>query len=181
MACLEPRLIAFVLCVLPALAASQEREPSTLHDYSLNANRDLPIRCWKGQLERAPGKTVGELFGDAWPAQPEPVTPDAHSRARLKSVHVGREKLRGLPTQSGVVVAAVLVDAEGKALRVEPLCATTEGFDIAVKRMYSRGEYVPATVNGKPVVSVAGIIQRFDCGQKEGCRIGKRSDAPDRE
>ncbi|MFT4179217.1 MAG: hypothetical protein QM612_07105 [Thermomonas sp.] len=169
---------ALALSMLPALSAAQEKEPSTIRDYSLNANRDLPIRCWKGQLARAPGKTMGELFGDAWPAQPEPAAPDAHSRARLKSLRVGREKLRGLPMQSGLVVAAVLVDAEGKALKVEPLCATTEGFDMAVKRIYLRAEYVPATVNGKPVTSVAGIIQRFDCAQNEGCRIATRADAP---
>ena len=170
---------ALTLCMQPMLAMSQEKEPSTILDYSLNANRDAPIRCWRGQLERAPGKTMGELFGGDWPVQPEPATPEAHSKARLKSLHVGSGKLRGLPTQDGLVVVAVLVDAEGKPLKVEPLCATTDGYDIAVKRMYSRAEYMPAMVNGKPIVSVAGIIQRFSCGQKEGCRIGKRGNSRD--
>lgn len=181
MADLKTAGCALMLCLLPALAFSQEREPSTLHDYSLNVNRDVPIRCWKGQLERAPGKTMGDLFGDAWPAQPEPAGPDAHSRARLKSLQVRRELLRGLPTQSGLVVVAVLVDTDGKPLKVEPLCATTGGFDKAVKRIYSHAEFVPATVNGKPIVSVAGLIQHFECGQQEGCRIGPRSEARDND
>ena len=169
--------LLLALCLLPALGSAQEKEPSTIHDYSLNANRDLPITCWKGQLERAPGKTMGELFGDAWPVQPEPATPDAHSKARLKSIPSISGILRGLPTQSGLVVAAVLVDAEGGALKVEPLCATTEGFDMAVKRLYSRARFVPATVNGEPIISVVGVVQHFECGRKEGCRIKVRAKA----
>ena len=82
-----------------------------------------------------------------------------------------------MPTQSGLVVAAVLVDAEGGALKVEPLCATTEGFDMAVKRLYSRARFVPATVNGEPIVSVVGVVQHFECGRKEGCRIKVRAKA----
>jgi hypothetical protein len=174
-------MLASMLCALPMPTPAQEKEPSTILDYSLNANRHVPVRCWKGQLERVSGKTMGDVFGDLWPVQPDPATPGAHARPRLKSLHVASAKLRGLPTQSGVVVAAVLVGADGKPIKVETLCATTEGFDIAVKRMYARAEFVPATVDGKPIVSVAGIVQRFSCGQKEGCRIGKPRDALDND
>ena len=174
-------MLASMLCALPMPTSAQEKEPSTILDYSLNVNRHVPVRCWKGQLERVSGKTMGDVFGDAWPPQPEPVGPDAHSRAHLKSLQVRRELLRGLPTQSGLVVVAVLVDTDGKPLKVEPLCATTGGFDKAVKRIYSHAEFVPATVNGKPVVSVAGLIQHFECGQQEGCRIGTRSEAWDND
>ena len=33
--------LLLALCLLPALGSAQEKEPSTIHDYSLNANRDL--------------------------------------------------------------------------------------------------------------------------------------------
>jgi hypothetical protein len=169
--------VLVALCVLAGAPSAQEREPSTILDYSVNANRDLPIRCWTGQLEREPGKTMGELFGDAWPLQPEPLEAEAHTGARLASqLTVPASVLRGLPPQDGVVVAAVLVSATGEPLKVEPLCATTKGFDVAVKRILSRARYTPAIINGQPVTSVAGVVHRFSCGQPEGCRVGTRDE-----
>lgn len=148
-------------CAMPSLVGAQDITLSSRRDHSLNVNRDIPIACKEGDLERMPDKTMGQVFGDAWPVQLDPTTPAAHTRARMLATTFRADMMRGLPPQPGMVVAAVLVDGKGKALRVEPLCATDEGYDVVTKRLLLRAKYQPATINGHAVVSVAMVVSRF--------------------
>jgi hypothetical protein len=153
--------LAVLLGVAPVVPSASEAGLSSRRDHSLNVNRDLPIACKPGDLQRMPSKTMGEAFGVQWPAQPEPETPLAHVEARLLAVKVPAGMTRGLPPQSGLVVAAVLVDGQGKALKVVPICATDEGYDVATTRILMRGTYQPATVNAQPITSVAMVVYRY--------------------
>ena len=147
--------LAVLLVVAPVLLSASETVWSSRRDHSLNANRDLPIACKPGDLERLPGKTMGEVFGAQWPAQPEPETPQAHGEARLLAAQFTPGMTRGLPPQPGLVISAVLVDSHGKALKVVPVCATGEGYDVATKRLLMRGKYQPAMVNAQPIISMS--------------------------
>jgi hypothetical protein len=153
--------LAVLLGVVPVLLSANEAQRSSWRDHSLNVNRDLPIACKPGDLERMPGKSMGEVFGAQWPAQPEPQTPQAHSKARLLAVQASSGMTRGLPPQPGMVIAAVLVDGHGKAMKVVPICATDEGYDVATTRLLMRGKYQPATVDAQPIISVAMVVFRY--------------------
>jgi len=160
--------IALLCCLAPLLASADEAGLTSRRDHSLNLNRDLPITCKQGDIERFPGKTMGEVFGDAWPVQPEPATPQAHTEAKLIAVQFSQGATRGLPPQPGLVVTAVLVDGTGKALEVVPVCATDEGYDVATKRQLVRAKYQPATVNAQPITSVAVVISRYRNSMYQG-------------
>lgn len=153
--------LALLACAVSMPAGAHEAELTSRRDHSLNVNRDLPIVCKRGDIERVPGKSMGEVFGDAWPAQPEPSAPQAHAKARMTAVRFNASTNRGLPPQSGMVIAAVLVDAAGKALSVVPVCATDEGYDMATKRLLMRAVYRPATIDEQPITSVAIVIARY--------------------
>lgn len=161
--------LVLLMGVLPLFANANEGELTTSRrDHSLNANRDLPITCKPGDIERVPGKSMAELFGAAWPAQPEPAEPQAHAEAKMKAVGVNRSATRGLPPQPGLVVAAVLVDSNGKALDVVPVCVTDGGYDMVTKRLLMRASYQPATVNGQPIISVAMVVSRYQGSAYQG-------------
>ena len=49
----------------------------------------------------------------------------------------------------------------GKALKVVPVCATGEGYDVATKRLLMRGKYQPAMVNAQPIISVAMVVSSY--------------------
>lgn len=153
--------LALALCAVPMFAAAEPDERTSHRDHSLNANRDLPITCKPGDIERVPGKSMGEVFGDVWPAQPEPAEPQAHTAAKMAAIQFDRSMSRGLPPQPGLVVAAVLVDGSGKALEVVPICATDDGYDVVTKRLLMRAKYQPATVNAQPITSVAMVVSRY--------------------
>lgn len=153
--------LALLSCMVALQARAGEAELTSRRDHSLNANRDLPITCKQGDLERVPGRTMGQVFGDAWPVQPEPVSPQAHEEARVLAIQSNPAMTRGLPPQPGLVVAAVLVDSTGKTLDVVPVCATDEGYDVVTKRLLMRARYQPATVNAQPITSVAMVIARY--------------------
>lgn len=153
--------LALLFCMVSLQAYAEEAELTSRRDHSLNANRDLPITCKQGDLERVPGRTLGQVFGDAWPVQPEPASPQAHEAARVLAVQSNPALTRGLPPQPGLVVAAVLVDSTGKALDVVPVCATDEGYDVVTKRLLTRARYRPATVNAQPITSVAMVVSRY--------------------
>ncbi len=154
--------LLLIMGALPLLAWGQEEASlSSRRDHSLNVNRNLPITCKSGDLERRPGRSMAEVFGHAWPMQPEPATAGAHTRARMIATQFRPGVMRGLPPQPGMVIAAVLVDGKGKALAVEPLCATDEGYDVVTRRLLMRAKYQPATVNGREVVSVAMVVSRY--------------------
>lgn len=153
-------MVLVLTAMLPAVSA-QEGELTSRRDHSLNVNRDLPILCKAGDLERRPGQSMGQVFGDAWPLQPEPSVPEGHAEAKMTGIQFDQATMRGLPSQPGLVIAAVLVDRKGKALGVEPLCATDEGYDVATKRLLMRARYRPATVDGRPIISVAMVVARY--------------------
>jgi hypothetical protein len=127
--------------------------------------RDAPIVCKEGDLERRGGLSLGQVFGQDWPRQPAP----AVSGVRARSVTPGKMVWpRGMEGKTGLVVVAVLVGADGKPLRAEPLCATTGGFDMAARRNAMDGTYEPALVDGKPVVSPVVRVSRFLPPRRKG-------------
>ena len=131
---------------------------ATYRDYSINAERDRPIRCKPGDVERFPARTMAQVFGDAWPAQPTPLT--THRPAEV----IGPGTMvspRGLESQFGLVTVATLVGRSGRVLQVEPICMTSASFAIAAKRAARTARYQPALVNGEPVTSVAMQVYVF--------------------
>lgn len=165
----------------PAAPAAPEAAPgaapmlSSKRDYSDNTQRDLPIACKAGDLERQAGKSLGQVFGADWPAQPTPSSPDSHSPADATAM--GKMVWpRGLEGQRGLVVLAVLVGSDGKPLRAEPLCATANGYDRSAQRSAMGGSYKPALVDGKPITSPAIVVVNFQGSIK---RRNPRTDATD--
>ena len=160
----RPRALVLAAAMAAVPAVAQEPLLASQLDYSLNAARDVPIACKAGDTARFPGKTLAQVFGDAWPLQPEP-QPDAERvRAQMTAAVRPRGAMRGMPVQPGVVVFAVLVAADGQPLQVEILCASTEGYDAVIRRMALRSAYRPAVINGAPVTSVSVQVQKFAGG-----------------
>ncbi len=144
-------------------------------DYSNPAERNAPVVCKPGDLERQPGKSLDAVFGSDWPAQPVPTSADAHSPARtIARGHITWP--RGLEGQAGLVVTAVLVGADGKPLRVEPLCAMSPGFDNAARRAAMSGKYSPAVVNGLPITSPTTVVISFHQARAGSARRRSRGD-----
>ena len=160
-------LVALVLALVAGLSRAGDPVWATKLDYTLNQSRDLPIVCKEGDLERFPGQSLAQVFGDAWPVQPEPEAGSERVRAQMTQWvrnKNGRKGLKGLPAQPGLVVYAVLVDASGEPLRAEVLCATTEGYDKIAKRMVMRSIFRPAVINGEPVTSAFVHVVAFGGG-----------------
>jgi len=152
-------LFGLVLVMLSAVAGAQDL--SSQRDYSDPVQRDRPIACKPGDRESFAGKTLGEVFGDAWPAQPVVSSPDAHAGASM--IEAGPMRWpRGLDPQDSLTVMAVLVGSDGAPLRAEILCSTRMGFDAAVRRNAMASTYAPAVVNGMPVTSVLVRVVRFN-------------------
>ena len=151
-------VLGLVLTVLPVLAGAQEL--SSQRDYSDPAQRDLPIACKADDRESFPGKTLGEVFGADWPAQPMPSSPDAHVGARTLERGPMRWP-RGLDPQDVYVVVAVLVAADGSPVRAEILCTTRIGFDAAVRRHAMASTYAPAEADGVPITSALVRVVSF--------------------
>lgn len=142
------------LLLLAASAAGAQDDLSSKRDYTDNAQRDRPLACKAGDIEDFPGKSMGEVFGADWPLQPEASTPAARTPVKM----LERGKIRwpkGLDPQDAFTVTAVLVDADGKPVRAEVLCKTRVGFDKAARSYLMGSTYQPATIDGKPIASVA--------------------------
>lgn len=163
-----PGICIALLCAGPCLAAGAGPDATSHYrDYSINAERDLPITCKPGDVQPFAGKTMSEVFGDAWPQQPEPQPADAHQGAEVLSV--GRlTPPRGLEGQAGVAVIAVLVDASGKMLDAQPICVTSMAYAIAAKRALRNAHFKPAIVNGQAVTSVVAPALVFKAGKPAG-------------
>lgn len=153
-------------CSVASTFAMARDEPtwSSKLDYTLNASRDAPIVCKQGDIERQPGRTLAQVFGEAWPLQPEPATGSERVAAQVVKSVRPRSAMRGMPVQPGVVVYAVLVDATGAPLQVEVLCSGTEGYDKVARRIALQSKYRPAVINGVPVISVTVDVQKFAGG-----------------
>lgn len=157
-------LLAALICggLARAADADDTGEPvrSSARDYSINAERNAPIVCKDGEIAPFRGKTMADVFGDAWPEQEAPHSPNAHLRPQVLS----RGRItppRGLQSQSGVVVMAFLVDTTGRPARTEAICMTSPGFVTAAKRAAKTARFEPAVVNGKPVASVLVVPYMF--------------------
>jgi hypothetical protein len=145
--------------VSPATAAASPNErpgQAPDRDYALLENRDKPITCKAGDIERHPGTSAGALFGADWPLVP------GAQREPVEVLVPGRlAHPRGLESQRALVVVVVLVDAAGKPLRAEALCTTATGFDTAAKRFAMSAKYAPARVDGVPVVQPLAMVVKF--------------------
>ncbi|HZH42965.1 MAG TPA: hypothetical protein VEY50_02610 [Lysobacter sp.] len=135
------------------------RQLSSRRDTSDNAVRTLPVRCKPGDLERHPGRSLGDIFGEDWPPQPDV---PAERRQPARSVKSGSLHLpAGMPATRMVVVSATLVAADGRPLRAEVLCASQGGLDSTVRRAAMRSRYEPARFDGVPMTGVAMQVWRF--------------------
>ena len=155
------------------LGANGQRLTSR-RDFTDPAERDAPIVCKQGDLERHAGQSVGGVFGAEWPAQPTPTSPGSTPARPVASGKMVWP--RGMEGKSGLVVIAVLVAADGKPLRAEPLCATTTGFDMAARRAAMGGSYEPAVINGQAVTSPAIGVMKFQPRRNPATRRGSASD-----
>lgn len=138
---------------------------SSRRDTSDPRVRDLPIRCREGDLERFPGRTLGAVFGDAWPGTD--ATPGARSLPARLHQPAQLEWPRGLGREESILVTATLVDAAGTPLQTEVICATTQGLDAHVERAALRSRFAPATVDGIPTIGVAMHVWRFRISEQE--------------
>ena len=165
-------VLALVLSLACASGVAAQ-ELSSQRDYTDNAQRDLPIACMPGDIESHPGKSIGELFGTDWPAQPEASSPEARTSAHL--VEQGQLRWpRGMDFQDAIVVMAVLVGADGTPLQAEPLCATRMGLTKAVRRSLMASTYAPAVIDGQAVTSVVPVVQKFDARGPEPVKRRRR-------
>lgn len=137
---------------------------SSRRDTSDPVVRDLPIRCKSGDLERASGRTLGQVFGAAWPAPPAIAL---KKRAPAELLRAGQQSPRDLYLDRGIVVSAVLVDPQGKPLEVQVLCASGPGLDMAVRRVLVHGRYRPASFEGLPATGVAMVVMVTGPGQRD--------------
>lgn len=155
-----PFPLAAALAVIAATAQAQSPAPrwSSNIDYSTPGARDLPVTCRRGDLQPFEGKTMAQIFGDAWPVAPEMTA--SHTPPKV----VSSAKVippRGLEGKPATVVVAVLVGADGKPLAAEAVCISDGAFTIAAKRVLRNASFEPATIDGKPVTSVLAVPISF--------------------
>lgn len=63
-------------------------------------------------------------------------------------------------SERGLFVAAVLVGTEGQVLAAEVVCGPPSRLDKAILDALTEAEFIPATVDGAPIVDAA--LQPFD-------------------
>ncbi|GAB1594538.1 energy transducer TonB [Lysobacter claricitrinus] len=160
------RVLLLAALLLPAAASAQSYEDmsdptadiSSHRDYTDPAQRDRPIACKDGDLARHPGETLGQLFGDAWPA-----TPVAAQREPAAVAHWANKPVMpaGLAPKDVLVVVATLVDETGKPLRAEPICSTSAGFDAAAARTVLASRFAPARFDGVAKTSADVVVVKY--------------------
>lgn len=143
---------------LAATASAQAPRWSSNTDYSAPGARDLPVTCRDGDIQPFAGKTMGDVFGAAWPEVP--VASSAHTPPKVLS-HGKVIPQRGLEGKWATVVVAVLVGADGKPLASEAICMSDGAFAIAAKRVLANATFAPATVDGTPVTTVLAVPISF--------------------
>jgi len=143
---------------LAATASAQAPRWSSNTDYSAPGARDLPVTCRDGDIQPFAGKSMGDVFGAAWPEVP--VATSAHTPPKVLS-HGKVIPPRGLEGKWATVVVAVLVGADGKPLASEAICMTDGAFAIAAKRVLANATFAPATVDGTPVTTVLAVPISF--------------------
>ena len=167
------RALLLAACAF-ALPVHAQDDLSSKRDYTDNAQRDRPVACKAGDIEDFPGKSMGEVFGTDWPAQPEASDPEA--RTRVQMLERGKMRWpRGLDPQHAFTVVAVLVGPDGRPLRAEVLCKTRIGFDKAARSYMMSSTYQPATIDGKAVTSVAVQVISVRMGESQAQPRKQRS------
>jgi hypothetical protein len=158
--------LAAMLALLLSAGPVMSQDLSSQRDYLDPGQRDRPIACKPGDIERHRGMTLGELFGSEWPLQQAPSDPAVSTRPHF--TRRGRMQWPpGLALQDSLVVAAVLVGADGKPMRAEILCETRMGMDAAMTRMLLDSKFAPAKIDGRPVTSVLVSVQRFSATPRD--------------
>lgn len=152
--------LSLISILLAAAAQAQTPAPrwSSNTDYSAPGARDLPVTCRRGDVQPFEGKTMGEVFGEAWPQTPVATTSHTPPRVLTSGKVIPPRGLEGKPA---TVVVAVLVGTDGKPLAAEAVCMSDGAFAIAAKRVLRNATFVPASVDGQPVVSVLAVPISF--------------------
>jgi hypothetical protein len=165
-------LAGLLACTLAGpVAAADEARLSSNTDFSAAGARDLPVTCKRGDEQPFQGKTMAQVFGEAWPVAPAATA----SHAPPEVLTSGRlVPPRGLEGKSATVVVAVLVGADGKGIASEAVCATSSAFVTAAKRVLRSASFRPAMVDGVAVTSVAAVPIVFRAGRS---RTGGSSDS----
>ncbi|TZF89920.1 energy transducer TonB [Cognatilysobacter lacus] len=155
------------MLLLPAVAGAQSMDGGAADaghavssglDYTDPAAHDAPITCMAGDLERHPGQSLGQVFGDAWPVPPA----NAATRERATVDRWGKLVMpAGLAPRDVTVVVATLVGADGEPQRAEPICATASGFDTAAARTVMRSRFTPARFDGAATVGATVVVVRY--------------------
>lgn len=151
--------------LLPLAAHAAEPRLSSNTDYSAPGARDLPVTCKPGDAQPFAGKTMGEVFGEAWPATPAATASHTPPKVLTRSKLVPPRGLEGKPA---TVVVAVLVGADGKGLAEEAVCMSDAAFATAAKRVLRNSTYEPARVDGQAVTSVLAVPIVFRPGKRGG-------------
>lgn len=139
-------------------------------DYTQAVNRDLPIRCKEGDIEYFAGKSLGEVFGHAWPT-----TPVATSHERARMAHpVAPTWPKGLGQSGAIVVVAALVDSQGKVIDARAICASTPSISKPAVRATLRSRFEPARFDGVATTSVAIWLVRFGLHEKPSTPVPPR-------
>lgn len=148
-------MLASAIAVAQQPAAAPVAKPAAERRVSDATLRDAPVRCKAGDRDYAQGRSLGRIFGAAWPAAPA-----AAKVQRAEAFTLGRVDW---PSDRGAAraVSAVLVDAQGKPLRAVVLCASVDGADAAVEKAAMAGTYRAATFDGVPATSVAMVAWRL--------------------
>jgi hypothetical protein len=119
--------------------------------------RDVPMRCKPGDVDVAKGRTLGQIFGAEWPASP------AVPAARRTAAQVVSRGRVDWPAASGPATAAsaVLVDAQGRVLRAQVLCASNAAAVALVEAASLQGTYRAAMFDGAPSTGVVIVSWRL--------------------
>lgn len=143
----------------PTPAATPPKAAAPQRDLTDPRMRDMPVRCRPGQVQHTTRRTLGEVFGADWPAAPD--VPAAR-RTPAQTVTLGSvEWPASVAGTQASAVSAVLVDAQGRPVRAEVLCASAQGLETAVKQASMQGTYRAATFDGTPATSVVVVGWRM--------------------
>ena len=190
---MKRRIAALVMgCVVTCAAVAQQMPPAGQssadralpadgapppgpRDYSEPALRKLAFECDAGDIALHAGQSLDQVFGKDWPERPA-ASPEAAYRP-VDKLKPGRIIWpRGMEGKGGAVLVAVLVGADGKALRAEPICASTVGFDMAARRAAMTATYQAATLGDQPYTSVWVSVIGFKSTRKGSRQPGAVTD-----
>ena len=155
---LAPLLLA---AALPAIAqapvASEETQLASRLDYTQPGNRHVPIRCKPGDVEYYAGRSMGDVFGAAWPESAPAARIDPPAVVQLAAPAWPR----GLDHDRAIAVVAVLIGPDGRAIDAHGICASMPAIVNPVARAAMRSRYTPARFDGVPGTTVGVVVFRF--------------------